>query len=58
MTREEQVVRTTYAKLSYADEIHIIMNTMNKSSDKWKADESTADKALSSRLEFPIVGLY
>ena len=54
MTHEEQVVRTTYAKLSYADEIRIIMKTMNSTPDKFKADERAADKSLSSRLEFEL----
>jgi hypothetical protein len=54
MTHEEQVVRITYAKLSYADEVRIIMKTMNAAPDKFKADERTADKALSSRLEFQL----
>jgi len=54
MTHEEQVVRTTYAKLSYADEIRIIVKTMNSAPDKFKADERSADKPLSSRLEFEL----
>jgi hypothetical protein len=54
MTHEEQVVRTTYAKLSYADEVRIIMRTMNALPDKFQADERTADKALGSRLEFQL----
>src|SRR5437764_124796 len=54
MTHEEQIVRTTYAKLSYADEIRIIVKTMNSAPDKFKADERAADKALSSRLEFEL----
>ncbi|MGC2697402.1 MAG: hypothetical protein WA738_16570, partial [Candidatus Angelobacter sp.] len=54
MTHEEQVVRTTYAKLSYADEVRIIMRTMNALPDKFQADERAADKALGSRLEFQL----
>lgn len=54
ITHEEQVIRTTYAKLSYADEIRIIMETMQKSPDRWKADERSADKALASRLDFKL----
>lgn len=29
MTHEEEVVRTTYAKLSFADEVRIILDTLN-----------------------------
>ena len=54
MSHEEQVVRTTYAKLSYADEIRIIMKTMNALPDKFQANEGVADKALGSRLEFQL----
>ena len=54
MSHEEQVVRTTYAKLSYADEIRIIMKTMNALPDKFQANERVADKALGSRLEFQL----
>ncbi len=54
MPHEEEVVRTTYAKLSYADEIRIIMRTMNKLTDKWKADEHSADKEIASRLDFQL----
>lgn len=54
MSHEEQVVRTTYAKLSYADEVRIIMKTMNALPDKFQADERSADKALASRLEFQL----
>ncbi|HEY2235897.1 MAG TPA: hypothetical protein VGK01_20665 [Candidatus Angelobacter sp.] len=53
MTPEEQVVRTTYAKLSYADEVRIIMR-MEALPDKFQADERAADKALASRLEFQL----
>jgi hypothetical protein len=54
MSHEEQVVRTTYAKLSYADEIRIIMKTMNALPDKFQANERVADNALGSRLEFQL----
>jgi hypothetical protein len=54
MSHEEEVVRTTYAKLSYADEVRIIMKTMNALPDKFQADERSADKALASRLEFQL----
>jgi hypothetical protein len=54
MSHEEEVVRTTYAKLSYADEVRIVMKTMNALPDKFKADERAADKALASRLEFQL----
>ena len=54
MSHEEQVVRTTYAKLSYADEVRIIMKTMNAAPDKFQADQRSADKALASRLDFEL----
>lgn len=54
MSHEEQVVRTTYAKLSYADEVRIIMRTMQKSPDQGRADARSADKALASRLNFQL----
>ncbi|HEY1525201.1 MAG TPA: hypothetical protein VGH51_03095, partial [Candidatus Angelobacter sp.] len=54
LSHEEQVVRTTYAKLSYADEVRIVMRTMNALPDKFQADERVADKALGSRLEFQL----
>jgi hypothetical protein len=54
MTHAEQVVRTTYAKLSYADEVRTIINTMNAAPDRFQADERSADKALNSRLEFQL----
>jgi hypothetical protein len=54
MSHEEAVVRTTYAKLSYADEVRIVMKTMNALPDKFQADERVADKALGSRLEFQL----
>jgi hypothetical protein len=52
-THEEQVVRTTYAKLSYADEIGIIVSAMSNA-DKWKVPEESLDKALNSRLDFQL----
>ena len=54
MTHEERVVRTTYAKLSFADEIRIILDAMNHAPDQWKADQRSADKELASRLEFQL----
>lgn len=54
MTHEEQVVRTTYAKLSFADEIRIILGAMRHAPDQWKADERSADKELASRLDFQL----
>jgi hypothetical protein len=54
ITHEEQVVRTTYAKLSYADEIGIIVRAMNKGGDNWKIPETSLDRALNSRLDFQL----
>jgi hypothetical protein len=53
---EETVVRTTYAKLSYADEIHIMMMMLRPTpdADPWKADPLAADKALKERLSFQL----
>lgn len=56
MSREETVVRTAYAKLSYADEIHILMMMLRPSpnADPWQADARAADKALRERLSFQL----
>ena len=54
MTHEEEVVRTTYAKLSFADEIGIIIGAMGKNPDKWRMPESSLDKSLNSRLDFQL----
>jgi hypothetical protein len=51
---EETIVRTAYAKLSYADEVRIIMKTMKSGPEAFKADETAADKALGSRLDFQL----
>lgn len=51
MTHEEEVVRTTYAKLSFADETRIIIHSILENR---KAEERSADKALNSRLDFQL----
>ena len=53
ISHEEQVVRTTYAKLSYADEVGIIVSAMSNG-DKWKIPAESLDKALNSRLDFQL----
>lgn len=53
---DESVVRTTYAKLSYADEIHILKTMLESRSqgDAWKSDRLAADQALKERLSFQL----
>ena len=51
MTHEEEVVRTTYAKLSFADEIRILVDGISKNR---KAEERSLDRELNSRLDFQL----
>jgi hypothetical protein len=48
MPHEEQVVRTTYAKLSFADETRIVLDALQQ------GEQATVDKALNSRLDFQL----
>jgi hypothetical protein len=56
MAREEQIIRTTYAKLSYADEIRIILDILQRTGrDKlWLTSANAADRALNGRLSFEL----
>ncbi len=56
MTHEEEVIRTIYAKLSYADEVRIILDTLQHTGrDKlWATNANVADRALSDRLAFEL----
>jgi hypothetical protein len=51
---EEKLIRTAYAKMSYADEVRIILDTLQRTGrDKWwQVGANTADTALGSRLSF------
>jgi len=53
---EETIIRTAYAKLSYADEVRIILGAvLDTERDKlWKSPVNLADPALSSRLSFEL----
>ena len=52
----ETTIRTAYAKLSYADEVHIILDTLQKTGREnlWKTKASLADGGLDSRLTFEL----
>src|SRR5262245_52158271 len=56
MSKEVAVVRTAYAKLSYADEIRILTDMLSPKPDidLWKADREAADQALKERLFFQL----
>src|SRR5262245_27828508 len=56
MAREEQIIRTTYAKLSYADEIRIILDTLQRTQrgKLWLTSANAADRALNARLSFEL----
>jgi hypothetical protein len=56
MGTDEIVVRTAYAKLSYADEIRILKTMLQPATqtDVWKADRLAADQALKERLSFQL----
>jgi hypothetical protein len=56
MTHEEEVIRTTYAKLSYADEVRIILDAVQRTGrDKlWSTNANVADRALNDRLTFEL----
>jgi len=53
---EETIVRTAYAKLSYADEVRIVLDALEKTGrDKlWKSPANFVDRALSARLNFEL----
>jgi hypothetical protein len=56
MSEAEGIVRTAYAKLSYADEVRIILDALqNTGRDKlWTAKANLVDRALDSRLSFEL----
>jgi hypothetical protein len=56
MTREEEVIRTTYAKLSYADEVRIILDAVQRTGREklWATNSNAADRALNDRLAFQL----
>lgn len=53
---DETVVRMAYAKLSYADEIHILKTMLESRSheDALKSDRLAADQAIKERLSFQL----
>lgn len=53
---EETIVRTTYAKLSYADEVRIILGALQRTGrDKlWTTKANLVDRELESRLGFEL----
>jgi hypothetical protein len=53
---EETIVRTAYAKLSYADEVRIILDALqNTGREKlWTSSANLVDSALNSRLKFEL----
>lgn len=53
---EEALVRTAYARMSYADEVRIILDALQRvGRDKlWTANANLADTALASRLSFEL----
>jgi hypothetical protein len=56
-TREEEtIVRTAYAKLSYADEVRIILDALERlgRNKLWNAKANLVDRELESRLNFEL----
>jgi hypothetical protein len=53
---EEALIRATYAKLSYADEVRIVLDTVLRTprEELWKTNANVADLALNSRLSFEL----
>src|SRR6266404_549970 len=56
MSEAEEIVRTAYAKLSYADEVRIILDALqNTGREKlWTTKANLVDRALDSRLNFEL----
>ena len=52
----ETIVRTAYAKLSYADEVRIVLDALNDTDRKklWTAKANMVDDALDARLDFAL----
>jgi hypothetical protein len=53
---EENLIRTAYAKMSYADEVRIILDSLEQIDRErwWKTKADVADAALASRLSFEL----
>lgn len=56
LREEEIIVRTAYAKLSYSDEVRIVLDALqNTGREKlWKTRANLVDRALDSRLSFEL----
>jgi hypothetical protein len=56
MSEAEEIVRTAYAKLSYADEVRIVLDALqNTGRDKlWTAKANLVDRALATKLNFEL----
>lgn len=52
----ETTIRTAYAKLSYADEVRIVLDAIQNTgrNNLWKANANLVDAALNSRLDFEL----
>src|SRR5215813_12838548 len=50
MTHEEQVVRTTYAKLSFADEVRIVLDAIHQA----HSNPTATERELNSHLDFQL----
>jgi hypothetical protein len=59
-TNQETIVRTAYAKLSYADEVRIVLDALQQAGrDKlWITKANFADRALDTRLNFELSNFH
>jgi hypothetical protein len=53
---KEKIIRTAYAKMSYADEVRIVLDGLVQTGREklWSAKANTVDQALDSRLSFQL----
>src|SRR5262245_4293747 len=56
LREEEIIVRTAYAKLSYSDEVRIVLDALNNIGREklWTTKANLVDRALDSRLSFEL----